>query len=77
MNTKRLKGEIIAKFGTQTKFCEAIGWHRNKVSKMVCNKYIPDVDEAEKIAEILNLSEALYIAIFLPRSSPNGDVLAS
>ena len=45
MDLQRLKGEIVAVYGTQLEFSKAIGWHKNKVSKMVCGKYKPDTDE--------------------------------
>ena len=73
MNTRKLKGEIVSVFGTQAKFAVVIGWHKNKVSKMICNKYKPDTDEVAKIVEVLDLSESKYTEIFLPQKSPNGD----
>lgn len=73
MNTNKLKGEIIGKFGTQEAFGEAMGWHRNKVSAILNHKYIPDVNEAARMADTLDLSKEVYIEIFLPHLSPNGD----
>lgn len=73
MDVRRLKGEIVREYGTQSAFAKAIGWHENKVSLMMNHKYTPDVEEAAAIANLLHLSEACYIDIFLPRKSPNGD----
>jgi hypothetical protein len=73
MNTKRLKGEIIAIYGSQKLFGSAMQWHANKVSKMLKKKYMPDVDEAADIAEALKLTDDKFCEIFLHRPSPNCD----
>lgn len=65
MNAQILKGEIVAVCGTQYKFAEAMGWHVNKVSKMMRQKYSPNSDEICKIANVLNLSEKRFAEIFL------------
>ena len=74
MNLNRLKGEIIAIFGTQDSFSEAIGWHRNKTSRLINGQYVPDINEAADIASLLSLSPEKYYEIFLPKKSPNGDL---
>lgn len=73
MNLNRLKGEIIAVFGTQNAFCTAIGWHKSKVSRLITGKYIPNVDEAAQISLLLSLPSEKYYEIFLPQKSPNGE----
>ena len=73
MDCNRLRGEIAAKYKTQSAFAEAMGWHKNKVSKLVGGSYKPDSDEVVQIAVALCLDEARFCAIFLPMASPNGD----
>lgn len=73
MDCNRLRGEIVAKFRTQTAFAKAIGWHKNKVSKLVLGEYKPDTDEVAEIADTLDLDEAGFCSIFLPKLSPIGD----
>ena len=73
MNRRKLKGEIVAKYGTQDAFANAIGWHRNKVSKIITGKYSPNTDEVADIVQILGISENTFIEIFLHQISPNGD----
>lgn len=73
MDCNRLRGEIVAKFRTQAAFAKAIGWHQNKVSKLVLGEYKPDTDEVARISDILGLDKAKFCAIFLPSLSPNGD----
>ncbi|MCL2147191.1 MAG: helix-turn-helix domain-containing protein [Synergistaceae bacterium] len=73
MNRQRLKGEIIAKYGTQDAFAEAIGWHRNKVPHIMTGRQKPDTDEVSEITRVLGLSEQLFVEIFLHAVSPNRD----
>lgn len=74
MDCMKLRGEIVAKHKTQAAFAEAIGWHKNKVSKMLTGQYLPDADEAAKIAEMLDMSDDMFCSIFLPKKSRNGDI---
>ena len=76
MNVDRLRGEIVARYRTQNAFADAIGWHPNKVTRMLTLKYSPDTEEVARIAEILHLSEHQFCDIFLPRKSPNGDTVS-
>ena len=73
MNTRRLKAEIIAEYNTQDAFANAMGWHKNKVSKMIQGHYKPNIDEVAKMVEMLHLDERQYCHIFLPQKSPYGD----
>ena len=73
MDRNRLHGEIVTRYKTQSSFAQAIGWHQNKVSKMLRGTYKPDTDEVALIADVLQLDERRYCDIFLPRESPNGD----
>lgn len=73
MNIDRLRGEIVARYRTQRAFADCIGWHPNKLSKMMQGKYRPDTDEVASITSALNLSERQFCDIFLTRKSPNGD----
>ena len=73
MNLRRLRGEIVAEYRTQTAFADAIGWHKNKVTKMLTGKYKPDTDEVAEITDLLHLDASKFCDIFLPRKSPNGE----
>ena len=65
MNLNRLKGEIVAVYGTQNNFANAINWDYRKVSKMVTGKYVPDINEVAEISKALNLSMDTYQTIFI------------
>lgn len=73
MDLCRLRGEIVAEYRTQTAFADAIGWHKNKVTKMLTGKYKPDTDEVAEITDLLHLDASKFCEIFLPGKSPNGE----
>lgn len=73
MNLNRLKGEIIAVYGSQLAFAQHIAWNENKVSRLLTGKYKPDTDDVGIIVEALDLSAEKFVDIFLPKKSPNGD----
>lgn len=73
MDLCRLRGEIVAGYRTQAAFADAIGWHKNKVTKLLTGKYKPDTDEVAEIANLLHLDEPKFCDIFLPRKSLNGE----
>ena len=73
MNIPALRGAIASRYKTQKIFSEAMNWHKNKTSKMLTGKYLPNTDEVASISRVLNLSEEEFCLIFLPNSSPNGD----
>lgn len=73
MNVNKLRGEIVAQYRTQRAFAEQIGWHQNKMSKLMTGKYKPDTDDIAAIMQALQLSEHSFCDIFMPEKSPNGD----
>ena len=73
MDLCRLRGEIVAEYRTQTAFADAIGWHKNKVTKLLTGKYKPDTDEVAEITDLLHLDASKFCDIFFPRESPNGE----
>lgn len=73
MDMCRLRGEIVAEFRTQSAFANAIGWHKNKVTRMLTGKYKPNTDEVAAIADLLQLDEPKFCDIFWAKKSPNGD----
>lgn len=66
MNLNRLRGEIIAVFGSQNAFASHINWHKNKVSRLLTGQYKPDTDEVGVITKALDLSADKFLDIFLP-----------
>ena len=65
MDTNRLRGEIAARYKTQSAFADAINWNKNKVTNLLKGTYKPSIDDVVKIASLLNLSEQVCYEIFL------------
>ncbi len=50
-----LRGIILSKFKTISAFADAIGWKRNKASRIVNNVTKPDVDDMVAIARVIDV----------------------
>ena len=62
-----IRGAVFSKFPSIIAFAEAIGWKRNKASRIVNGIQIPTVEEAEKIASCLDISDAdVFLSVFFP-----------
>jgi DNA-binding XRE family transcriptional regulator len=68
MNIAKLRGEIAEAYKTQIAFAQAIGWHKNKVSKLMTGKYLPNIEEAAEISELLRLTRKEYEDIFCSKN---------
>ena len=68
-----LNGLIHSKFETEKQMAEALGWPKQRLSKITCGIKEPDLDEVQSIANALNVSFMTVADIFLARTSPNGD----
>ena len=64
INIKELKGHVMKKFYTITAFANAIGWTRNKSSRIINGVTEPTIDDIVAIATILELSEGEFFTIF-------------
>lgn len=73
MNLQRLRGEIYANFPSQAAFARHMQWHPNKIIRLLSGVFVPNVEEAGRIAAALGLSEKAFCEIFLAKQSPNGD----
>ena len=62
-----IRGAVFSKFPTILSFAEAIGWKRNKASRIVNGVQKPTVEEAEQIASCLGISDAdVFLSVFFP-----------
>lgn len=62
-----IRGAVFSKFSSISSFAKAIGWTRNKASRIVNLVTEPSVDDMEKMAEVLNISDAdRFMSIFFP-----------
>lgn len=64
------RGIVFAKFKNITEFAEAVGWSRNKASRIVNGVQEPNANEMEQMANVLGVkSPEEFAAIFFKRLS--------
>jgi len=60
-----LRGLVLSKYRTIGDFSKAIGWQRNKASRIVNGKQFPNTEEIQEITACLKInSERLFVNIF-------------
>lgn len=64
INIKELKGLVMKKFYTITAFASAIGWTRNKSSRIINGVTEPTIEDITAISTVLELSESEFFTIF-------------
>ena len=55
MNHKELKSKVLGKFFSITAFAEAIGWSRNKASRIINGMQEPSCDDIVDLTNVLDL----------------------
>lgn len=62
-----IRGAVFSKFKSISAFARAIGWTRNKASRIVNLITQPSVADIEKMAKVLDISDSdRFISIFFP-----------
>ncbi|MFR0870513.1 MAG: helix-turn-helix domain-containing protein [Oscillospiraceae bacterium] len=69
MNHKELKSKVLGKFFSITAFAEAIGWSRNKASRIINGMQEPSCDDIVDLTNVLDLGEKEFFAIFFDKLS--------
>ena len=63
-----LYGLAMDKYKTVTSFANAIGWGRQKASRILNGQRKPTIDDMEQIAAVLHIEDmASFLQIFFPR----------
>ena len=63
----QIRGAVFSKFPSVLAFAEAIGWKRNKASRIVNGTQKPNADEIEQIASCLGIADAdVFLSVFFP-----------
>ena len=63
----QIRGAVFSKFPSIISFAEAIGWKRNKASRIVNGIQKPNAEEIEQIASCLEISDAdVFLSVFFP-----------
>lgn len=62
-----IRGIVFSMFSSISSFANAIGWKRNKASRIVNGIQEPSVEDMEAMAKCLNISDAAtFVSIFFP-----------
>ena len=61
----KLCGLIYGKFSNLSDFANALGWHRQKITKFVYGTQTPDIVEADAMAKALGVTLDEIADIFL------------
>ena len=69
MDCEKLKSKVLGKFFSLTAFANAIGWTRNKASRIVNGVSKPSLDDIKDMTEVLCLNEKEFFEIFFARLS--------
>ena len=67
----QLRGMIYSHFESEAACARAIGWKRQKLSKITNGIKEPDVSELAELARALECSVDDLVQIFLTQKSPN------
>lgn len=65
MEGNALRGAVAEKYGSCTKFAEALGWSGRKTRDIVSGRQIPNAKEVKEMAVALKIMEpAEFVRIF-------------
>ena len=62
---EELKRAIKGKFGTGTKLAESLGWSKQKLSRILCGKQEPTIEEVIDLSKVLEVPLEEVIPFFL------------
>lgn len=61
-----LRGAIVSKFGSVSKFAKEIGWCYSKANRIANGKQEPDASDIKDMVKVLNIEDPSVVsAIFL------------
>ena len=64
------RGLVFSKYKNISEFASAIGWSRNKASRIINGIQEPDANDMEKMAEVLDIkTPEAFISIFFRNMS--------
>ncbi len=64
MNKEKIRGLVFSRYRTIGEFSDAIGWKRNKSSRILNGIQEPDSRDMRAIAELFELSSEEFVNIF-------------
>ena len=61
---------IHGKYRSEAEFARAMGWSRQKMNKITTGKQLPDIQELNQMAEMLDVGAAELLEVLLPEREP-------
>lgn len=68
---RELRGLIYTAYDSEADFANALGWTRQRLSRITNGSKEPDVEELNTLANGLGVSVEMVVKIFLLHKSPN------
>lgn len=63
----QIRGTVFSKFNSVESFARAIGWKRNKASRIVNGTQRPSAKDMEQMADCLKIPDSqTFVSIFFP-----------
>ena len=63
----KIRGAVFSKFSSISAFAKAVGWTRNKASRIVNLVTRPSASDMEQMANVLDIPDAgHFVSIFFP-----------
>ena len=64
MDFLKMKGIVLQKYFSRTRFADAINWSRNKTSRILNGVNEPSIDDIVEITVLIELDEKTFFDIF-------------
>lgn len=71
--TDVIRGKILSRYLTLTRYAKCLGWTRQKLSDTLRQQRIPTLDDVSCMAETLDMPIDDIVEIFLAKPSTNVD----
>ena len=71
MIVTNIRGAVLNRFKSYTEFAEVLGWPKQRLSKIITGKKIPNVNEIAEMADGLDMTINGVAEFFLTSKSPN------
>ena len=68
---RELRGLIYGAYDSEADFAKAIGWDRQRLSKITNGQREPNIEELNSLAKGLGITVEMVAHIFLATKSPN------
>ena len=74
VKNEKFNNAVLNKFGTEAACSRALGWPRQRLNKM--GKMLPDVNDVNALADVLEMTVGEICAFFITEKSPNEQQIA-